>query len=60
MICHRCQESIEVGEPMVHEPINGSGRNWFFHPGCYAAYKEEIQKANQRIENAARMARQVH
>ena len=62
MICHydKCRENIDVGEPMVHEPVNGSGHNWFFHPGCYAKYKDERVQAANRIENVARMARQVH
>ncbi len=60
MICHKCNENIETGEPMVHEPINGSGHNWFFHPGCYAAYKDERFQSEQRIENVRRMAGFTH
>lgn len=60
MICHRCKENIEVGEPIKHEPINGSGHNWYFHIGCYAAYREEAQQAYCRLEQTAQLARTVH
>lgn len=60
MRCHHCNEVIEVGEAMKHEPLNGSGRFWFFHPGCHLAWKEQVREQTKRLENIARLAGTVH
>lgn len=58
MLCKKCHEQIEVGEPVRAEPASpGSSHHVFYHCGCYIAVKEERQK--QSLEDQARQARSV-
>ena len=60
MICQKCREDITMGEAAIPERINGSNHVVFYHPGCHTRMKDERERAEERIENAARMARTVH
>lgn len=60
MICHKCNEMIEVGEAVIPERLNGSDHYWFFHPNCYAKRLQEQQDAERRLQHVREMAGQVH
>lgn len=62
MLCRKCKEQIEVGEPCRAEPTEtGSPQYHFFHPGCYTQLKDERQKELpfDRLEQVATQARSV-
>ena len=59
MLCKRCKEQIEVGEPVRAEPVQpGSSHHVFYHTGCYVQVKEERQRPS--LEEVADLARIVH
>ena len=58
--CHKCREPIEMGEADRTYPLNGSGRYWHFHPGCFHEWEEEQMKQETRLRNIARLAGTVH
>lgn len=63
MICHKCNEDIGTGEANIPHPIIGSGRYWYFHPGCFAEWNEEQRKEMMRVNNVRHlndMAGQLH
>ena len=58
MLCKKCKEQIEVGEPVRAEPVSaGSSHHVFYHTGCYVLVKEERQRPS--LEEIADQARQV-
>lgn len=59
MLCKRCKEHIEVGEPVRAEPTApGSPHHVYYHPGCYSQVKEERQR-RPTLEEQAYQARSV-
>jgi hypothetical protein len=59
MICKKCHEHIETGEPMRAEPVQaGSSHHVFYHVGCYAQVKQERQSVP--LEEQVRLAGMVH
>ena len=61
MICKKCREQIDIGEPSRAEPVEaGSRHHVFYHMGCYAQVKEERQRTPAELERIADQARRVH
>lgn len=59
MICKKCKDQIEVGEPVRAEPAApGSSHHVFYHPGCYVLVKQERQAVP--LEEQVRLAGFVH
>ena len=60
MVCHKCNEPIDVGDAAIPYPLNGSGRYWFFHTECKAAWDNEQERQATRLRLISQLAGTVH
>ena len=45
---------------MTQVPTPGGYHWWFFHPGCFSTWSEELLKQETRLNNVRRMAGFTH